>query len=641
MIAGVNSHGINTTPASVIVGVLSAVTLSLATSASAYVTAGGSSQGSIDTTVASHVSRQIHNAIHEPSTLGVSGQFDAVRHAANPPSLYGLPLDTTHTAYVQAGAESNGSLLFDGNIRPKVFLLPEVLPPSFLTWQAEHIGYPTKKGIPLPVRLAFGGYHFTPRIITVWDMAAVTSFKGYCIAANHLGYGQPITTELVAAHDATVLRHATHTLTFSLEPQPLQGIYNTAEGFSAGVIGVSAHVNIQINEIHHFEQDATLFDADISHVPSVVRHARADGHTGITYEQQSIALRNGRGMGSFGGFYRVLHHDKRIAAPIAPPVLISISGTAYGDIQKETATASVLTLSGSHSGVCIVEALHEPVTLSSAVTHDALRTAITPQSCDLVTGCQASGERWVIQEAVSVASFTGENTYYTQAGGLSNGAVAHTGSHTADIMFTMRPSRFESRVAHYGQRVHRGYSGGAIAFSGVTDHRIAIHGEADGSFGFDGSMPDARIAIRGEADGSFGFDGSMPDVRTAIRGEADGSFGFDGSMPDVRTAIRGEADGSFGFSGVTDHRIAIRHEASYTLSFLIDEFSATNIFAKAPTDRQLNPVPKDDRTMAVPNDNRSMEIVSFDPAVYIPPVDYMLETTPSMNTHGINDSSLN
>jgi hypothetical protein len=133
----------------------------------------------------------------------------------------------------------------------------------------------------------------------------------------------------------------------------------------------------------------------------------------------------------------------------------------------------------------------------------------------------------------------------------------------------------------------------------------------------------------------------MPDARIAIRGEADGSFGFDGSMPDVRTAIRGEADGSFGFSGVTDHRIAIRHEASYTLSFLIDEFSATNIFAKAPTDRQLNPVPKDDRTMAVPNDNRSMEIVSFDPAVYIPPVDYMLETTPSMNTHGINDSSLN
>jgi hypothetical protein len=655
MLAGVNSHGLNTTAASVVVGVLASIGLTVSGSCSAYVTAGASAQGAI-ATAATHVAHQIHGVNGQSFTLGTSATHTAVRHAANAPSVYGLPLTGKHQRYAIAGAFSSGGIGIDSAIAPNYLLAPTSWPQATLDFTYSHNGFPTKQGVGKTAVLRFDGYLFNPRIVTVWNQASVVSFKGFAIPANHLGYGVPTVIGLPSVtHDAVVLRNAYHQASVGLLPSPLAGVYNTAQGFGAGEVGALPHHNIKINNIHHFEQTEKLVEVDSAHTPVIFRRSFAQGFLNVSHTQESVTIRRAFGLVSIGGLYRGVHGQERVAAPIAPRVVIGLSGMAYGDVIKETVNTASLSLASSHKAVRIAIPQHEAVTIVTHSVHDALRFAMHGNStATLSMPVTEQSNRVKLGFASAEFNTVTNQTRFRYAAGVSRHDLKLATSHDAIVSTTMKVSRFESSANGVGDRVRPGYAKAMeLVFSAEhSDFRTAVRGEADAELKMPMATGSYTVLRNAGSAGElkavcehyvYAFRTGASSATTTYQPahtaniiaagltNTKNAIGITSSLsaerqvaPSISISIinseithfagalrPGEADAELNVlsTAKADFRTAVRGEADGNVSFLLTKFfPVTNPYSTAPQDRQLGSIPFDDRSMFVPEDNRQMVI---------------------------------
>lgn len=479
MQSALNQHAINSSAASVVVGVLASVGLAVSVNAQAYVTAGGFGNVTSSLTVDSMVANQIHDGRSKNAVVNNSASHFAERWVLAQVHLDSPNLATSHSSFLYAAGVGQTGVVISAENNPHYLLVPTVLGESALNLDSDLIGYPTKRGLGRTAKIELTGYHFIPKLVQVRDMYSVVSFSGYCIPANELGYGETVPfTAGTASHNAVVLRNAKMSASFGIATEPLSGTYNTALGFSVAETNIRTFTNIKVNEIWYWEQQTQLLNIAAPHNAFVSRIVPQQATTGLSASHQAVAIRNGIGRQQLTslGFY---HGTQRTAAPFMRAAL-SLYTTGMGDRRTPQGSTLSVSLTPSHNYNVIRFGVGNS-SLAMQAASSALRYSRQVNSVsDAAITTQAIGVKVRLGYGTSFVELANTNKALRTANAFTATSLTATVSHSAIVMTTMQLSKFESRANGNGTRVLRGLGNNILlGFLPTHSPRLAIRHEAN------------------------------------------------------------------------------------------------------------------------------------------------------------------
>jgi len=483
-----NGGVLNSSIVNVVVGILSAGLFALSPVSEASVRVYGGSTGTIGT-VANAYGYQRHNAVLSSGTAATAATSNGIRQVIFA-SGYNF-FNTVGSAYANiiAYGGSYNTIETSGVITPHYLLVPVSTNSGSMDVTGTVDGYPIKFRYGSPVTISLDGYFAIPNIRSVGDIYFVSSLNGYCIPANHLGYGSPGVLEVAVTCDGTRIAPSI------LQPGFLSSTGNNPSYYHTVTIEENVfletsgtiNVNIRPNDIYaiwYYESSSELKITG-SALESLVYKIPELSEVFFAVSFDTVAVRQATAF-LYPCEVRLTSSPLdiiRTAGLLALPGYIRTTGfPVSGDVRKKEPMNIVTSLNGTLFAETVIPAYTqftsgiEGLSLSS---HVVIKPPNLREGVSYVSGT-ANADRIVLGENFGTTEIAGvlvERIYKHAT--FSIGDTSFTGTLTPLVMFTVVHS--SSTLSGYLYTLSRvvGRSFGSVNIRGRTNPITNLFARAD------------------------------------------------------------------------------------------------------------------------------------------------------------------